>query len=868
MKEKLRKFAFDWRFIMLSFGTSLGIMLLIAFCYDMVPFGDITILRMDMYHQYGPLLAELYDRVVHGQSLLYSWTSGGGGSFLGNYANYLASPLSYLILLFGHKNTTECIAFIISLKAALSAGAMTYYLKKSPQFGRSDFLTAGLGILYAFSGYFVAYYWNFMWLDGMVLLPLIILGLEKILTGEKGLFYVISLALLMFASYYMAYMVCIFIILYSIMFIAGTQKASLSTLKNFGRLFGFSLVSGGLAAVSLLPTFYCLKTCSATSDSFPKEFKLYFNAFDFLSQHFAALEPTIRSSGDDVLPNIYCGIATVMLALLFLYIRSIPLREKVAKFVLLLILALSFDINWLNNIWHAFHFPNDLPYRWSYCYSFLLITIAARALFKIKELSGREILNVGIGFALFIITVEKIGSKNVGTDTVIISLVFVIVYTVILYLMRNSRFSAGAMAALVFCVMFAEIAIANTDNYDIDQPKTNYAGDYTDFRKLKSDLDKREKNNFYRMELTSLRARMDDSWYGYNGLSVFSSMAYEKSANLQQNLGMFGNYINSYTYNPQTPVYNAMFSLKYLVNNTPAIDLSDHFYKEIRTVDKFTAYENKYCLPIGFAVPSAVSEWGSGNTDPFINQSNFWEAATGLEGVFEPVPIADCIYYNIDEFPDLSTGNFVFYKTNDDQGASFTLELNPEKEQNLYIFVKSANVKTVTMRNEDSTWLKSQTIDEPYIFDLGVHKAGELLYIDIPIEEGTSGYVDVYTYGLNEDVFKEGFEKLSAGGMTVTKMTDTKVEGKVSAKADTLLFTSINYDKSWTVTVDGKKVPDGDIVSIDGALLGIKLTQGDHTVSLQYRPQGLAAGAAVSAASLAVLLAVSILPKKIKKSAS
>ena len=38
--------------------------------------GRMTILRMDLYHQYGPLFAELYDRLTSGESLIYSWDSG------------------------------------------------------------------------------------------------------------------------------------------------------------------------------------------------------------------------------------------------------------------------------------------------------------------------------------------------------------------------------------------------------------------------------------------------------------------------------------------------------------------------------------------------------------------------------------------------------------------------------------------------------------------------------------------------------------------------------------------------------------------------------------------------------------------------
>ena len=863
MKEKLKAWAFDWRYIFLAFGTSFGIMLLIAFCYDMLPFGDITILRMDLYHQYGPLLAELYDRLTNAESLAYSWTSGGGGSFIGNFFNYLSSPLSLFILLFGHKNTTDCIAFIITMKAALSASTMTYYFKKSPEFKVSNFFTAGFGILYAFSGYFVAYYWNFMWLDGMMLLPLIVLGIEKIFNGEKGFLYLFSLALLMFSSYYMAYMCCIFSVLYALMYIAARAKIGKDLIKQIIKFAAFSLLAAGLAAVALLPTYYCLKTCSATSDSFPTEISTYFNIFDFLCQHLAGLEPTIRSSGDDVLPNIYCGIITVICALLYLYMGSVPLREKISKFILLLILALSIDINYLNNIWHAFHFPNDLPYRWSYCYSFILITIGARALLNIKELKAREILNVSIGLALFIIIAEEVGSKNLKIETVIISLCFVIAYTIMLKILSDKKFQSTAMAGLMFCLMFAEIAVANTDNYDIDQPKTDYAGDYGDFKVIKGKLDAIEGDNFYRMELTDLRTRMDNSWYGYNGLSVFSSMAYEKSANLQSNLGMFSNYINSYTYNLQTPVYNAMFGLKYIVNNSYAIDLSERFYKPISTVDKFTAYENLYDLPLGFCVPKRIKNWNTTNANPFIVQNEYWKLSTGLDNVFKQVPITNCLYYNLDEFDDVESGSYIFYKQIDDQSASFTLTVTPKAAENIYIYVKSSNVETVTMRDDSDDWIKSQTVDEPYIFDLGVHEPGENIYIDVPINEGSSGYVDVYVYSLDEKVFKEGYKTLSANPFEVSKVTDTKICGSVKADSDCTLYTSINYDKSWNIYVDGKKVNDKDIIPIGESLIGINITKGSHDITLKYNPQGVKLGATISIFSLLIIIAIILITKKV-----
>ena len=109
------------KYSVLAFGVAAFIMIIVYYCFDIIPFGDMTVLRMDMYHQYGPLFAELYDRITQGKSLLYSWNTGLGSSFLGNFSNYLASPTAIFMLLLGHKNMPEAISLMILVKAAFSA---------------------------------------------------------------------------------------------------------------------------------------------------------------------------------------------------------------------------------------------------------------------------------------------------------------------------------------------------------------------------------------------------------------------------------------------------------------------------------------------------------------------------------------------------------------------------------------------------------------------------------------------------------------------------------------------------------------------------------------------------------------------------
>lgn len=164
----------------------LGI-LFIFIVYSVFPFGDGTVMRMDLYHQYGPLFAELYDRVVEGKSLLYSWESGGGSSFLGNYFNYLSSPFTVLIFLFDKADISFAITALVIVKCMASAVTFTYYLKASQK--RHSYVSAAFGVFYAFCAYFLAYYWNIMWIDGMILLPLIVLGIERLIHTGKGALY-------------------------------------------------------------------------------------------------------------------------------------------------------------------------------------------------------------------------------------------------------------------------------------------------------------------------------------------------------------------------------------------------------------------------------------------------------------------------------------------------------------------------------------------------------------------------------------------------------------------------------------------------------------------------------------------------------
>ncbi len=863
-----------------------GIMMLVYYCFNLFPFGETTILRMDLYHQYGPLFAELYDRVMNLKSFIYSWNTGLGSPFLGNYFNYLSSPAAFLILILGHKNMPEAIAGMILIKAALSAGTFTYYLKKSQ--GRHDFSSAAFGVLYSMCGYFIAYYWNVMWLDAMVYFPLVIYGIERIINYRKPSVYIAFLALTLWSNYYMGYMTCIFSVIYFIVYFFSNydfgsfaQDAKFTYDSNHNKRYAFkdrlksniflrsgftfafaSVAAAALVAVSLLPTFLILRSCSATSGSMPENYRSYFAVFDFLANHLASVDPTIRSSGTDVLPNVYCGMGTLILVPLYIFSKRISLKEKIFSVFTLGLFFFSFNINYFNYIWHGFHFPNDLPYRFSFMYCFLLLVMAFKAYKNLNEYAGKQLIGVGTAIIFAVVLIQKIGSKNVEDITVLLSVVFVVTYCLIFYLLKDEKKQRAAISVILLCCVIAEYACANTDRYSMNQIKSTFTGDYDSFREIKADLDEMEKgNDTYRMELTYNRARMDPAWFGYNGISTFSSMAYEKMSNMQSNLGVYSNYINSYTYYMQTPVYNMMNALKYIVDNDPKVTVTEDYVTKVKEVDKYTAYRNNYYLPIAFAVNKEIKDWYAGYTNPFTVQGEWFEFATGVEDVYERIPIdaGNVRYFNMDEITaGFDTGDMYFQKTGAGEGE-IDFELAVEEEQHCYLFVDSDSFDSIVISRADGGSVTQDT-DEPYIYDLGIVKPDEAVEVQITVpEDGDDyGYMNFYAYYTNKEALDEGYKILKDNAMTVTSFEETRIKGKISTDKSMVMFTSIPYDKGWTVKIDGKPIAEKDYIALQDAYLCFNLPKGEHEIELEFHQRGLLIGAAVSGGTVILLIIAAI----------
>ena len=203
----------EHKHVLWAFLIPFGIMLGIYAALGTYPFGTSSVLVLDLNGQYVYFFEALRDAIYGEGSLIYSFSRAMGGEFLGMYAYYLASPLSYIVALFPKHMMLEALYLMLILKCGLSGATFCYYLSAN-KMTKNKAAQVMFSCMYALSAYGVVMQHNTMWFDNVILLPLVALGIEKVIKERKYKLFVISLALSVISNFYIGYMVCIFTFVY------------------------------------------------------------------------------------------------------------------------------------------------------------------------------------------------------------------------------------------------------------------------------------------------------------------------------------------------------------------------------------------------------------------------------------------------------------------------------------------------------------------------------------------------------------------------------------------------------------------------------------------------------------------------------
>ena len=868
-----------WNFTALAFLFPFVGMLLVMLISGYKPFGQYSMLYSDMYHQYYPFFVAFRRSLRTGQSLLYNWSIGMGIDYLGLISYYLASPLNLLSVLVPEKLLLSYFSLLMPIKLGLAGLFFALMLRKL--YGKNDFSITVFGGLYALCAWALGYQWNVMWLDSFALLPLVVLGEIALLREKRFFLFTAALFFAVFSNYYVGFFVCVFVALvfvcYEICRFPGWKRAGLDLV----RIALFSLLAIGMTAILELPALAALQTTQSSVNQFPKGFRMNIATKNTLKGLLDAMRQVAGNMGGGLepnfkegLPNLYCGVGTILLAWLFLMAKEVKLRDKVCCMVLLLFFMLSFIIRQLDYIWHGFHFPNMIPYRFSFLYSFVLLYMAYRGWLLRRRFRAAHILAAAL-LTAGVLCCSKDLLTTQGVDFldgtleipvyILYNLGFLIAFTgALLYgtirlpvpenptleeigdiRYRQSRCRVYARRG-VLAVAVIELT-ANLLAFGLYFPGTSVR-DYPKgteaaasmFRYLKE----REKEPFYRAETTHSQTLNDDALNGYNGISAFTSSANVRVTEFMKALGYGAkNTYNRYCFEESSPVANLFLDLKYMIERDGR-DRTSSVFSEVHHYEKVYLLENTAYLPLGFLAEEKLAELDfSGGDNAFFFQNALFSAATGLDAnVWTPIvgsgmtvlgngtQVEESQVQGRVSYGECETGAYVSYFFTADRSGFACIHLDLPKRNDFVVAVNGVDVYR-------------ETISLPQMLAVGDLNPGDAVEVRVLCKKDETGSMTVTAALLDEDLFRWGYSILNASTLHLTSFRQTRVEGSIRCDRDGLLYTSVPQNGNWHLYVDGQEV---EPTLVGDCMISVSLTQGEHSIVLKYRNRAFALGAAVT----------------------
>jgi uncharacterized membrane protein YfhO len=691
-----------------------------------------------------------------------------------------------------------------------------------------------------------------MWIDGMIMLPLVTLGIESIINDNKWKLYTSSLFIMLIANYFIAYMICIYSVIYFLIYLVyktSIKKFNKKTFKpiiNKCLMFGASsLLAGGLSAFLMIPMASSMASISATGGTIPTTQYYNFEFINFIKAHFSCVNSVIFKSDSITTPNVSAGIISLFLTISYLLNTNISKKNKICYLTLYFIFVAIIFVPQLDYIIQAFHVPNDLPYRYSFIYTFIMIILSSYALLNLDKESLIKILAIFIfcvGAVMMTIKDTYLGAtKEALLINVIVIFLFVFFYILGKYFKtyRSIFFFALILVTSIDCIESLNYGI------QVSQIAENFYQTTSTIDDNIQAINRYDDSLFYRIDNPNNHTLNDSVKSFYNGVTTFSSMAYQNMAELQRYLGNKGNNINSYMYVEQTPIYDMMFDIKYMLGSR----IDNVRYSDIKAnTNKITRFD--YSLGLAFGVNKDVINWEYTNGNAIYVQNDFVEKTTHIDNVFNPLTLVDKEELQNDSI------RVIKYRY-----------LNPKEIS--YIYSKSSAISFIKIGNDlyarDDNYSKCNCLDNYNYIDyddehiIGFTSNDE--YIDITI--GYNYYNDgsTYPYYIDSNKFEEVYNKLKNTSLTLTTFEEDKIIGQVYLEDDSTMYTSIPYDEGWEVYVNDLKV---ETYSLGNALLAFDVNKGLNKIEFRYRIPKLKIGLIISTISLAIIFQLLFIERKKK----
>ena len=903
--------------LLLSFFVPFIIMSIIYIFQGVYPFGNDSLLTVDLGQQYIDFYSYYRQTFFEDPStFFYSFSKAIGGDMVGLWAYYLTSPFNLLFLLFPHTQISLAVTCITLLKISLSGLSFGYLLKKA--FNGTGFILAAFSISYALMGYTIVNQLNIMWLDGLIFLPLIILGLEHLFDKKTGWIYSVFLGIMLFANYYMAYMICLFLICYfvfrlvSVSYPQGTQRKTKvkESLTSIGLFIWHSLLGAGLAGILLLPTFHSLMQSKASYTKLEFDWELAYPFPEMVSKLFiGAFNFEQMPSG---YPNLFIGSLALVSFLCYFFNRSFSKRERITALTVMIFFVVSMNLEAFNKVWHAMQYPIWYPYRFSFVVCFFMLLTGFRSFMHYEGMRPISTFVSMVLTALIGFYVYNSEFDFIYTEQIVITVLFTFII-IFLFIIKPQHYTWLPVA--FFILTTVEMGL----NAKIDLSRLSYV-DQDSFTVYQTGLDtsidaiQEMDDDFYRIEKTFLRTKNDSFQADYPSVTHFSSTFERTIPDLFGSLG-FPVGDGFLAYSNGTLLTDALFNIQYYMSEKESLYLTENeqpagvknqrlkeafdyisqssslldsllipsiseekqadfelnamqtkpdlrSYTQIGETDKTFIYENPNALPIAFSSSDTILDVTLLEDQPIQLQEEILQSLTGnqlADEFFVPTDFDSTVYQNVTTSGSPTEVVYQKQVLNDD--ASISFQFTPETNDSYYLTL-SPNIKDedVDLFLNGVPFTQYETYRDQLVLNIASQNKGNTVTFKIKLKESTIRLKDFQVYRLDSTAFDQAIQVLKTGGMTVEDYGNTFFKGTVDVQeGQEILMTTIPYSEGWAVKIDGIPVQTKQVLE---SLLAIPISEGKHVIELNYTTPLFFEGSILTIISALLLLITTFFFKK------
>ena len=835
-KEKCRKGNVQY-FCMYTAGfLAAALLLLLIFAKEHASF---TKMADGVAQHYAVLMwiRNTLRQFLHGNFALpmVDFSVGQGFDVIGTLNYYgVGDPVNLLTVFFADNHLDQMYMFLILFRMYLSGLAFSYYCSTAGIQRKASVLCGSW--LYVFCSFaLIGGMKHPLFLNGMLYLPLLLAGTEKVLQKKSIRFLSVSVALAFMSNYYFMYMntvlcgIYLFVRLYGHYREYGTRKI----LRLIVKMAAAWIWGICLGAVVILPSVYAFLH-NARVDTAVEEAQNFYSIAHYRKMILGFFQTLPMTNGWTVHGTAIGGLAGVLM----LFTSKKRSREncqlKIGFVVLLMLLCIPFGGKMMNGFAYVTN-------RWSYGMAFLCALMAAQAIADLKEQNTKIFLILGAAAIL-----ERKQRKRLAG-----CLVSFVVF-------------AGVCCNLItfFTPVGYSYAARFTKRGVSESVLLNRAVKNVQNAKLAED-------GFYRVELPSSLYNCSLA-ANINTTEFYYSVIPKSMKDLYVSLGM--------------AKYERPNVMEGLENRQILKNMLCVRYQS----DKKGITVNEDALPVGYTYDKIMSREDYDRLTPLECQAALLEYAV-LDDDAEKILEKQGKTFERGKSPSdgaVIGGNLKI--TGEDRASwkdgtlkgkkqgRMKLKFQTEEKSETYLVLKDLSSRLkVRKKHMLSVQSKKARQEIPMCavsnekkmkrdviaVNLGIRQAGTCsLHFH---KSHTYKLKEMEIYGISESFIKEQTKERREESMTEVKQSTNRISGKISVSEDKILQLAVPYSEGWHIYIDGK---EAKTFTSSVAYTGVLIEKGEHTVEMHYISPWIIPGTVLSVAAW-IWMALSFAVKKRRISA-